>query len=747
MRKLSRLLAAIILPAAILSSSVPYIAGASPVKTLGASGVPVKERPAEEADIQCKSKEEVLEQIDRINSLRRADNYVYKGTDGAITWTIDKYGVLTLTGNGDYSNVTSENSYPKWYSYRSSIKSAVVAVTGIHSARKMFAGLNNLATIEITYFDTGSLTDTSHMFDGCKLMQSISFKTTPLINVTDMSYMFNDCTNLTNLELDGWYTNNVTNMAYMFAGCKNLPDFELRFFNTSKVTNMSHMFYNCESFVSLHINDIGYTGFDTSNVTDMSYMFSGCTNLRDFNVTTTPLELNTSKVTNMKGMFENCRVAAIDVSKFDTSNVADMSFMFAGCGNLSAYTLGSLRTSKVTNMNSMFKECIAYSFLDVSNFDTSNVIDMGDMFNKCQCSVLNIGRFNTSNVVNMHGMFSGCTAWNYDLTNFNTSRVTDMGEMFNNCTNISVLDFSMFDMRSASNVTRMFNGCTSMTFITAPANMARNVDLPVTRGYPWHDSYGKECNYMVGGQPITTYFRNEAPTVPDMSTPAPTPSPTPKGLPTATPKPTATPTVTPTATPKPTVTPLPSPSVTPSPTPAPTEEPAETPAPEEPVVSEPGTIWQIGNAIYTVTENAGDIKSVEYSYALKSPVNLRIPDTVEIEGETFQVKAVANRALLRSSNVAKVIIGKNVETIGDGTFRECDVLQEVQIGKNVREIGSKCFYKSKLLRKITIKSSKIDNIANKAFAGISSKAVIKVPKAKATEYKNMIGRKYTYKKV
>lgn len=743
MRKLSRLLTAVLLSATLLSSPAAYIAGASPVKKQDAASVQVKEKPAIEADIH--SKEEVLEQIDRINSLRSADNYVYKGTDGAITWTIDRYGVLTLTGNGDYSNVTSDSSYPKWYPHRSSIKSAVIAITGIHSARKMFAGLNNLATVDISYFDTGSLTDTSHMFDGCKSIQGISFRTTPLMNVTDMSYMFNDCSNLTSLELDGWYTTNVTNMSYMFAGCKNLPDFELRFFNTSKVTNMSHMFYNCESFVSLHINDTGYTGFDTSNVTDMSYMFAGCTNLRDFNLSTTPIELNTSKVTNMKGMFENCKVAAIDVTKFDTSNVADMSFMFAGCGNLSAYTLGNLKTSKVTNMNSMFKECITYNFLDVSSFDTSNVIDMGDMFNKCQCSVLNIGRFNTANVVNMHGMFSGCTAWNYDLSNFNTSRVTDMGEMFNNCTNISVLDFSMFDMRSASNVTRMFNGCTSMTFITAPANMARNVDLPVTNGYPWRDSFGKECRYMPGGQPVTTYIRNEAPTVPDMSTPAPTPSPTPKVMPTATPS--ATPTVTPTATPSatPVVTPSPSPSVTPSP--EPTAVPTETPAPEEPVVSEPGTIWQIGNAIYTVTENAGNIKSVEYSYALKSPVNLRIPDTVEIEGETFQVKAVASRALLKSSNVAKVIIGKNVETIGNGTFRECDVLQEVQIGKNVREIGAKCFYKSKLLRKVTIKSSQIDNIANKAFAGISSNAVIKVPKEKAAEYRNMIGRKYKYKRV
>ena len=93
------------------------------------------------------------------------------------------------------------------------------------------------------------------------------------------------------------------------------------------------------------------------------------------------------------------------------------------------------------------------------------------------------------------------------------------------------------------------------------------------------------------------------------------------------------------------------------------------------------------------------------------------------------------------------MIGNNVETIGKSAFRECNVLQEVQIGKKVKDIGTKCFYKSGLLRKVTIKSSKINNISNKAFTGISSKAVIKVPKEKATEYRNMIGRKYQYKKV
>ncbi len=134
MRKIFKLLTTVVLTASLLPSSVPYIAGASPVKTQESAETLASTRQVQaDAGNTTHTKEEILNQIDKINSLRKAtDNYTYKGTDGAITWTIDRYGVLTLTGNGDYSNVTSDYAYPKWYTYRSSIKSAVIAITGIH---------------------------------------------------------------------------------------------------------------------------------------------------------------------------------------------------------------------------------------------------------------------------------------------------------------------------------------------------------------------------------------------------------------------------------------------------------------------------------------------------------------------------------------------------------------------------------------------------------------------------------------
>ncbi len=747
MHKLTKILTAVTVSATLLAGTVPFISNAAPVMVQDTDTVETRfESSVPAVEEKTSARTDNLKGAVNLNS--PGPSYAYSGKDGDITWTIDNYGVLTLTGNGDYSNVTGLGSYPAWYTYRGKITSAVIAITNIRSARKMFAGLNLLNSIEISYFDTSQLKDTSHMFDGCKSLSSLSFKAIPLMGVTDMSYMFNDCESLSELEFMGWYTSNVTNMEYMFAGCKSLPEIELRFFNTSKVTNMSHMFYNCESIYSLHINDFGFTTFDTSNVKDMSYMFAGCTSLRDFNQTNFTIDLNTSNVTNMKGMFEKCTDAIIDVSKFDTSNVTDMGSMFAGCRNISTYSLRNLNTSKVINMNSMFKDCGEYSFLDVSTFNTSNVTDMGYMFSNVECNIINIAGLDTSSVLNMRGMFSGCTAWNFDIGKFNTARVSDMSEMFKDCFNVNSLDFSKFNMQSVNNAAKMFDGCTSVTLFAAPANMKVNIDLPATNGFPWFNSAGKECKSMAANvSSVTTYFRTEAPTVPDKSTPVPTSSPSPK------PGPLMTPSASPSVSPSPTVTPSPSPKATasPSPSPKPVATPTASPSPtaepapsDGPVEVAKGAVIETNNAVYKVTSNTASKRTVEYTSASKDTVTLKIPNSVKIGGKAFKVTSIAPRALLKNTNTAKVIIGNNVEKIKNGAFRECAVLQEVQIGSKVKEIGTRCFYKSRLLGKIVIKSGQIEKIGDKAFTRISSKAVISVPEEKAEEYKTMIGLNYKY---
>ena len=67
---------------------------------------------------------------------------------------------------------------------------------------------------------------------------------------------------------------------------------------------------------------------------------------------------NTSNVTDMSGMFWDCRgLTSLDVSGWDTSKVTNMNQMFHGCNKLETLDLSGWDTSKVTTMNGMFNSC------------------------------------------------------------------------------------------------------------------------------------------------------------------------------------------------------------------------------------------------------------------------------------------------------------------------------------------------------------------------------------------------------
>lgn len=62
----------------------------------------------------------------------------------------------------------------------------------------------------------------------------------------------------------------------MFGRCESLTKLDLSNFDTSKVTNMGGMFEQCTNLIKLDISS-----FDTSNVTDMIHMFRNCKNLSE----------------------------------------------------------------------------------------------------------------------------------------------------------------------------------------------------------------------------------------------------------------------------------------------------------------------------------------------------------------------------------------------------------------------------------------------------------------------------------
>ena len=55
--------------------------------------------------------------------------------------------------------------------------------------------------------------------------------------------MFTDCSSLTTIDLSNFDTSSVTDMKSMFHGCSKLISINLSNFNTSKVTSMNDMFF------------------------------------------------------------------------------------------------------------------------------------------------------------------------------------------------------------------------------------------------------------------------------------------------------------------------------------------------------------------------------------------------------------------------------------------------------------------------------------------------------------------------
>ena len=137
---------------------------------------------------------------------------------------------------------------------------------------------------------------------------------------------------------------------------------------------------------------------------------------------------NTSKVTNMSGMFSGATSFNGDISEFNTSKVVDMSGMFLDASSFNS-DIGAWDTSGVVNMSGMFRGAAAFN-KDIGNWNTSNVENMSGMFQGATSFNKSITSWNTSNVTDMSGMFQGATGFNQDITTWNFSSLTNATNVF-----------------------------------------------------------------------------------------------------------------------------------------------------------------------------------------------------------------------------------------------------------------------------------------------------------------------------
>ena len=204
----------------------------------------------------------------------------------------------------------------------------------------------------------------------------------------------------------------------------------------------------------------GLENLDTSQVTNMSWMFAFCEKLTSLDVS----HFDTSQVTDMSSMFLFDNLTSLDLSHWDTSQVTDMSSMFLLAG-LASLDLSNFDTSKVTNMSMMFADCGILNSLNLSHWDTSHVTDMSQMFESCtSLTYLDLSHFDTSQVTNMSSMFKECERLtNLDVSSWDTSQVTDMSRMFLFCEKLTNLDVSHFNISQVTDIHGMFMSCGNLT--------------------------------------------------------------------------------------------------------------------------------------------------------------------------------------------------------------------------------------------------------------------------------------------
>ena len=123
--------------------------------------------------------------------------------------------------------------------------------------------------------------------------------------------------------------------------------------------------------------------FQYARPTSCYCWFYECTNLTEIK----GIEyLNTSEVTNMRGMFDFCfALKSLDLRSFNTAKVTDMSGMFCYCIGLRSLDLSSFNTENVTNMDYIFYECSALKTILVgSGWNVDKVTSSDDLFTDCK---------------------------------------------------------------------------------------------------------------------------------------------------------------------------------------------------------------------------------------------------------------------------------------------------------------------------------------------------------------------------
>lgn len=318
------------------------------------------------------------------------------------TFSIGDLSTKTVTKNGstytawDVSNVKDMSFMFQGFGGSCDLELDLSSwnVSGVTNMWQMFSATAYYAPsikINFTGWDVSNVTNFKAMFSslGCRSenIELVGLDDWDITGATSLASMFSVsgqyATNYDIGDLGRWDTSNITSLASMFNVTGNISFGNIGNWNTSKVTDMSRMFYSsgAKSLIGDTIpkGDANLDGITNAADSNLILQYSagittlsaealsaadvngdGAVNAKDVTIVlqystginqsyiTSPVNWDTSKVTDMSEMFLGSKFECLDLMNFDTSKVTDMDYMFKNT------TTTYLRNLKFINLGANF---------------------------------------------------------------------------------------------------------------------------------------------------------------------------------------------------------------------------------------------------------------------------------------------------------------------------------------------------------------------------------------------------------
>lgn len=186
----------------------------------------------------------------------------------------------------------------------------------------------------------------------------------------------------------------------------------------------------------------------------------------------------------------NQYVKELDLSRWDTTLMTDVSAMFYNWVALRGVNFDGWTMKNVRDANGMFENCDSLKYIDTSSWQMKNLQNTHYMFSYCRSlKTLDTSKWDLSELTSGSFMFRNCSSLQeLDTSKWDLSNIKWTGAMFENCSSLKKLDFRNSTFRKVDSASDMFYGVDSLQELWLPLTFDLLEELKINGTSKWGET-------------------------------------------------------------------------------------------------------------------------------------------------------------------------------------------------------------------------------------------------------------------